>query len=320
MASGMAASFLVRLSKGAAGDPKDAPLLPQSPRCLLIVPAGGRLSVADLTPSACRCAHASESRGLRRRRSGSEPRKELPIKSDLSAETVLGFPSRMKKRISLLMPSRGRPKLVERFLGSVAAESAHPELVEVVLCVDDDDTGSHGIAFDELALKLVIVPRQTMGAYNAICLEHASGQITIAVNDDIVVRTEGWDEKVRELDARYPDGVYLGYANDLFKGHKMSTFPILSQQTCQLLGEPYPLIYKGAFIDTHLMDVFRRLEKRGYDRIAYAEDIVFEHVHYRNNPEALDATYSDRSRFGDDLTFIALAEARRLESDRLAAP
>jgi hypothetical protein len=67
------------------------------------------------------------------------------------------------------------------------------------------------------------------------------------------------------------------------------------------------------------MDIFRRLEKRGYARIAYAEDIVFEHVHYRSNPAALDATYTERSRFGDDLTFIALVEARRLEADRLSA-
>ena len=225
----------------------------------------------------------------------------------------------MTKRISLLLPTRGRPKLAERFLRSVAAESAHPELIEVILCVDEDDIESHSIVFDGLALKLVIGPRQTMGAYNTICLAHASGDITIAVNDDIVIRTRGWDETVRELDARYPDGVYLGYANDLFKGPAMSTFPILSRQTCQLLAEPYPRIYKGAFLDTHLMDIFRRLEKRGYERMAYAEDIVFEHVHYRNNPDALDATYRDRSRFGDDLTFIGLVDARRLEADRLSA-
>jgi hypothetical protein len=225
----------------------------------------------------------------------------------------------MKKRISLLLPSRGRPKLVERFLHSVAAESAHPELIEIVLCVDDDDIGSHGIVSDELALKLVIVPRQTMGAYNAICLENASGDITIAVNDDLIVLTKGWDEKVRKLDASYPDGVYLGYGNDLLKGPKLCTFPILSRETCRVLATPYPAIYKGAFIDVHLMDIFRRLENRGYARIIYAADIVFEHVHYRNHPEALDTTYSDRLRFGDDLTFMGLVDARRLEADRLSA-
>jgi hypothetical protein len=225
----------------------------------------------------------------------------------------------MKKRISLLLPTRGRPKLVERFLDSVVKQSAHPELVEIILCVDDDDIASHGIIFSRLTLKLIIVPRQSMGSYNTICLENSSGGITIAVNDDIVIRTAGWDEKVRALDARYPDGIYLGYCNDLFKGRKISTFPILSRETCALLAEPYPRIYKGAFIDMHLMDIFRRLEKRGHDRIAYAEDIVFDHVHYRVNPAALDATYSERSRFGDDLTFIALADTRRLEADRLMA-
>ncbi|MET4736719.1 glycosyltransferase involved in cell wall biosynthesis [Bradyrhizobium japonicum] len=225
----------------------------------------------------------------------------------------------MKKRISLLLPTRGRPDLVKRFLRSVVAQSTCPELIEVILRVDDDDIDSHGIVFDGLALKLVIGPRQTMGAYNAECLRHASGEITIAVNDDIIIQTRGWDEKVRELDASYPDGVYLGYGNDLFKGPELCTFPILSQRTCSVLAEPYPGIYKGAFIDVHLMDIFRRLEKRGYARICYAADIVFEHVHYRNNPDALDATYTDRSRFGDDLTFIALAGARRLEANRLLA-
>jgi glycosyltransferase involved in cell wall biosynthesis len=225
----------------------------------------------------------------------------------------------MKKKISLLLPTRGRPDLVERFLRSVVAQSTRPDLIEVILCVDEDDVESHGIVFDELAPKLVVVPRQTMGAYNTECLRQASGEITIAVNDDVVVRTKGWDEKVRELDARYPDGIYLGYSNDLFKGPKLCTFPILSSKTCSVLAEPYPAVYKGAFIDVHLMDIFRRLEKRGYARICYAADIVFEHVHYRNNPDALDATYSDRLRFGDDLTFIGLVDARRLEADRLSA-
>jgi hypothetical protein len=225
----------------------------------------------------------------------------------------------MKKRISLLLPTRGRPSLVGRFLRSVVAESAHPELIEVILCVDDDDTDSHGIAFSELALKLVIVPRQTMGAYNSICFTHATGDITIAVNDDIVVRTKGWDDKVRELDARYPDGVYLGYGNDLLKGPSLCTFPILSRRAWLPPAAPYPVDYKGAFIDVHLMDIFKRLQKRGHERIFYLEDIVFEHLHYRTNPEALDATYTERSRFGDDLTFIALRQARRLEADRLNA-
>jgi hypothetical protein len=225
----------------------------------------------------------------------------------------------MKKRISLLLPTRGRPNLVTRLLRSVVAESTHPELIEVVVCVDDDDIESHGIGFPALALKLLIVPRQSMGMYNSTCLAASSGDITIAINDDMVVRTRGWDDRVRSMDARYPDGIYLGYGNDLFKGAKLCSFPILSRATCRALVEPYPPVYRGAFLDTQLMDIFNRLKHRGHDRFAYDKDLVFEHVHYRAHPEAFDATYAERSRFGDDSSFIALVEARRLEADRLMA-
>jgi hypothetical protein len=225
----------------------------------------------------------------------------------------------MKKRISLLLPTRGRRPLVERFLESVVVQSANPESIEVLLCVDDDDPASHTISSTQVSLKTIVVPRQTMGAYNAICLENATGEITIAVNDDVIIQTKGWDEKIRALDERYPDGIYLGYPNDRFKGEKVCTFPILSRKTCEILAEPYPGIYKGAFIDVHLMDIFRRLERRGYPRMVYVEDVVFEHVHYRTNPEILDATYRERARFGDDATFIALAPSRRIEADRLFA-
>ena len=225
----------------------------------------------------------------------------------------------MMKRISLLLPTRGRPVLVARLLRSIVAESAHPELIEVIVCVDDDDIESHGIRSDELALKLVVVPRQSMGMYNSICLAESSGDITIAINDDMVVRTKGWDDRVRSMDARYPDGIYLGYGNDLFKGANLCSFPILSRKTCEVLVDPYPPVYRGAFLDTQLMDIFNRLKHRGHDRFCYDKDLVFEHVHYRAHPEAFDATYAERLRFGDDPSFIALVESRRHDADRLMA-
>jgi hypothetical protein len=225
----------------------------------------------------------------------------------------------VKKRISILLPSRGRPRLAERFLASAARESTHPELIEVILCVDEDDVESHAIGCDGLALKRLIVPRQSMGMYNSICLAEATGDIIVTVNDDIIVRTKGWDERIRATDARFPDGIYLGYSNDLFKQKKLCSFPILSRRACEVLVEPYPPAYRGAFLDTQLMDIFYRLKQRGHDRFAYDEELVFEHVHYRNHPEAFDATYAERQRFGDDPTFIALIPARKAAADRLLA-
>lgn len=221
------------------------------------------------------------------------------------------------KRISLLLPTRGRSARVQRFLESVRDTAADLDLLEIVICADDDDPCSHNIKFPPLLIKQIVVPRQNMGAYNAICLEASQGEITIAVNDDMIIRTHGWDTRIREMDADFPDGIYLGYGNDLFKGSKLCTFPIMSRRLAELMVNPYPRDYRGAFIDTHLMDVFMRLRKHGAERFIYLEDVIFEHVHFRVDANAIDQTYLDRPRFADDAVFTGLIPQRRWQAARL---
>lgn len=84
-----------------------------------------------------------------------------------------------------------------------------------------------------------------------------------------------------------------------------------------MLVQSYPVAYKGAFIDTHLFDLFKRLQYMGYDRICYMEDVVFEHLHYRTGKSEYDDTYKKRVRFADDKTFIALAKSRQQDSQKL---
>lgn len=219
--------------------------------------------------------------------------------------------------ISLLLPTRARPAWAERFFKSVAEHTTHLDQVEVILYVDEDDTGSHHLSSDEIHVERIIGPRMSMGAYNSACLEKARGEIVILVNDDMVIRTPGWDEKIRALDASFPDGIYLAYGNDLFKGGRLCTFPILSRRACEVLGDPYPAAYRGAFIDYHLFDVFQRLRRLGYDRIRYLEDVVFEHLHFRAGKAEKDAIYTQRNRFGDDPTFVGLREQRAIAAARL---
>jgi len=220
-------------------------------------------------------------------------------------------------RISILVPTRGRAELARRFLESVLARSDRPELVEVVLYADEDDKPSHSLSVDGLDVKTIIGPRVSMGEYNSACFERSRGEIVILGNDDVVIQTRGWDRKLRELHAAMHDGVYLAYPNDLFKGKQLSAFPILSRRTCETLGEPFPRAYRGAFIDYHLLDVFKRLERRGHPRIVYLEDVVFEHMHYRTGKGDFDAVYGQRSRFGDDETFIRLRDERSAAAHRL---
>lgn len=212
--------------------------------------------------------------------------------------------------ISLLLPTRGRPALAERLFRSIAETASRPEQVEVILYVDDDDAESHNLDSDDVTVKRIIGPALSMGSYNSACLKRAEGKIVVLANDDMIIRTPHWDERLLEVDAEFADGIYLAYGNDLNKKRGLSTFPILSRRTCELLVDPYPTEYRGAFIDVHIFDIFERLRHAGFGRTRYLEDVVFEHMHFRAGKSQPDATYLKRGRFDDDATFIALAPGR----------
>jgi len=225
----------------------------------------------------------------------------------------------MNARISLLLPTRGRAELLRRFLESVLARSERPDLVEVVVYADEDDPSSHGFQVEGLEVRTIVGPRASMGDYNTACFERSRGDIVVLGNDDVVIQTRGWDRKLREMHAAMQDRVYLAYPNDLFKGRSLSAFPILSRAACQMLGEPFPRAYRGAFIDYHLLDIFKRLERRGHPRLIYLEDVVFEHMHYRTGKGDFDEIYGKRDRFGDDDTFLRMRDERNAAAARLLA-
>ncbi|MHB8388454.1 MAG: glycosyltransferase family 2 protein [Acidobacteriaceae bacterium] len=221
--------------------------------------------------------------------------------------------------ISFLLPTRGRPALVRRLFRSIAETTSHLDQVEVILYVDEDDAGSHDLDSTDFHVVRIIGPAMTMGGYNSACLEKAQGDVLILANDDMVIRTPGWDDRIRATQAEFQDQIYLSYANDLFKKSKFCTFPIMSRRTCELLVDPYPAAYRRAFIDVHLFDIFKRLQHAGFDRIHYYDDLVFEHLHYRAGKASYDETYgyARSGRFADDQTFMALIAMRSTAANRL---
>jgi glycosyltransferase involved in cell wall biosynthesis len=221
--------------------------------------------------------------------------------------------------ISVLLPTRQRPDVLLKMLESLFGMADRPERLEAVVYIDDDDALTQKLKFDAWNVKRLVGPRQTMGRFNAICYAHSTGDIIILGNDDMIVRTRGWDTCVRDAAGRFTDKVYLLYPNDLCKGSKICTFPILSRVTCDTIGDPFPADYRGAFIDVHVMDIFKRLYGFGHQRIAYLDDVIFEHMHYRVGKSEYDATYRERDRFGDDQTFLVLNNARGWAVQRLKA-
>src|SRR5262245_4535100 len=112
-------------------------------------------------------------------------------------------------RISVLLPTRARPAMARAFLDSLAATARRPDLIEVVLYVDDDDPASAAITHPTLHLVTIVGPPVAMGAANTACLARARGDILVLANDDVVVQTEGWDEVLAGCGRRFTDGIYL---------------------------------------------------------------------------------------------------------------
>lgn len=186
--------------------------------------------------------------------------------------------------------------------------------------MDDDDLESQSLVFEHpILVKKIVGPRTTMGVYNSKCLECSEGKIVILINDDIVFRTPGWDRILIDYDEHHPDKIYLGYINDLFKKEALGSFPMLSRKTCDILITPYPESYKGEHIDYHLFDIFKRLQKKGFDRFHYFEDVVFEHMHFSQGKASIDQTYLDRKKYEDDDVFLSLTPLRKNAVDRLIA-
>lgn len=233
--------------------------------------------------------------------------------SELAAEGDRAEPP----MISVLLPTRGRPASLTRMLTSLFENAARPDRVEAVLRMDDDDEAGIALDFPDWNVRRLVGPRAPMAELNTACLTAARGDILLLANDDVVVRTPGWDDRMRAAIARFPDGIYLTFPNDLLQGARLATFPGMSRETRRLLGEPCPKAFRGEFIDVHLMDVFQRLKGLGHDRVLFLEDVVFEHMHHRANKSADDATYRERLNAVDDHVYLGLQRERRDAAVRL---
>ena len=212
--------------------------------------------------------------------------------------------------ISLLIPSRGRPGRLEDFLDSVYATTKKPNNIEIIIVLDDDDESKYVKRnIEGLHCKFLVTKKgKSMGELNRLCLISAKGTTVFFSNDDVIFKTFGWDELLLNKIHSLKKNNFLIYPNDHYKRKKLSTFPIMNRKFVLTYLELLPTIYKGSFMDLHIMDVFKAYDKGSH--IYYMDNIVCEHRHYRLYPEFLDKTYKRRDRFGDDETFIRCARQR----------
>jgi len=222
-----------------------------------------------------------------------------------------------KKKISLLLPSRGRISLVKQLFKSIIKNTINLERLEIIMCLDDDDKISQEIEESRLNIIKLVGTKSSMGEYNTRCLNHSSGDIVMLVNDDLTVETRGWDEIISDFAETISDEIFMAYPNDAESRGRLCTFPIMSRKTCEILSNPYPKEYAALEIDKHILDIFIRLKYIGENRIFYFDHILFKHNHFRRGKARSDASYSHKKRLADAMVFISLRHLRQVSARRL---
>lgn len=218
-----------------------------------------------------------------------------------------------RRTFSLLAPTRRRTQTLTRLLDSLIATAAHPEQIEIVLVVDEDDPQSITFTYPALRLKHVVVPPgQTMGALNSAAYDASTGDYVMLLNDDVIARTPRWDEIIFARLREYPDGIVLVHVNDTLMRDHLCTFPLVSRTFCELAGGICPREYQRYRIDDHVEDVFNLLYALGERRAVYLPDVVFEHNNFVTMPEGHREYHADPAILAQDAPlFLQLFPQRK---------
>jgi len=215
--------------------------------------------------------------------------------------------------LSLIVPTRGRPQQLRSMLESVRATAKYPERLEIILVVDDDEPNISLTSLLNLNIRIATGPTgRTMGALNNDGYRASRGDYVMLLNDDVIVRTRGWDRIVYRCLRRFSDRIVLVHVNDTLMRDYLCTFPILSRAYCDLIGEICPTQYERYRIDDHIEDVFNMLAHLGVRRSVYLPDVVFEHCNTVNHPTAGAVYESDPAILARDAPrFEALLPLRK---------
>lgn len=217
--------------------------------------------------------------------------------------------------ISILCPTRGRTDSMRRMVES-ARETASGD-IEILFYVDNDDHSSARTA-ELLDAHAVIGDRIVLSQMWNVLADRAGGDIVMQCGDDVVFRTPGWDQRVEETFARYPDRIAFVYAEDLYPTTWHGTHGFVHKTWIDAVGYFLPPHFSCDWSDVWLNQVASAL-----GRIVYLPDVITEHMHVTLGKAPYDRTHDERIARGrrDNVLglYYELAPERARDVEKLRA-
>ena len=148
-----------------------------------------------------------------------------------------------RSRISVLLPTRGRTESLGRCLRTLVDTASAPHSLEILIMFDDDDAQGQTYFQQHLADEInwrgatyVVMQMPRLGYIrlneylNALAAE-ATGSWLFFWNDDAIMETEGWDDRIRDH-----DGHFRVLRMPCNRDHPYAIFPILPAEWFEIFG------------------------------------------------------------------------------------
>ena len=193
--------------------------------------------------------------------------------------------------ISILLPTRGRPKPLEHCLRTLLDRAKDPSRIEVMLAFDNDDVENikHFVDviqpyLDDLGVEYSAIQFERLGymrlnEYLNELAQHSQGSWLFFWNDDAVMKTQDWDQVIRDSAQEF----YLLRAETNHE-HPYAIFPILPKKWVEITGHLSPHQINDAWTSqvAWMLDIVKTIP------------VMIHHERYDLTGENLDETFKER--------------------------
>ncbi len=144
----------------------------------------------------------------------------------------------MTPAISVIVPTRGRIRQLDRMLTSLWRTAGDPTCVEVILRMDLDDLETYEPLAPDARVHIVVGERlngyATLATLTNEAARAAAAPLILVVNDDVEFQTPAWDLALQAAAAAYPDGIFNLGVTTMNAGKFV--FPCVSRRQIDVLG------------------------------------------------------------------------------------
>ena len=195
--------------------------------------------------------------------------------------------------ISVLLPTRNRPALVERTVRSLLNLAQDPKSIEIMVAYDQDDRASQEYlsspqwpelveSYEAKHGELCCEPWGYSGLhrYYTVLAQASNGQWLMIWNDDAVMLTQDWDVQVR-LNQNFVGMMHMTTENF---NKNLTLFPLIPRTWLDLFGS----MSLHQCTDSWIQDICREAQA------VRAIPVSVFHDRYDVTGNNLDATYENR--------------------------